>query len=93
MPNKVKRIGKRIKELSKNPGYVATEGAKLVNSMYDTIAMQVAMKNGGTIRRQGKLIKEKVRSSKTRNRIKPDSVIIRRKPPRTLKKGKGKKLW
>ena len=52
MPNRVKRTFKRIKELSKNPGYVASEGAKLVNSMYDTIAMQVAMKKGGKIRRK-----------------------------------------
>ena len=52
MPNKVKRIGKRIKELSKNPAYVASEGAKLVNSLYDTLPMEVALKKGGKIRRK-----------------------------------------
>ena len=52
MPNRVKRIFKRIKELSKNPGYVASEGAKLVNSMYDTLPMEVALKKGGKIRRK-----------------------------------------
>ena len=41
MPNRVKRIGKRIKELSKNPGYVITQGAKFVNSMYDTTLLDV----------------------------------------------------
>jgi len=52
MPNRVKRTFKRIKELAKNPAYVASEGAKLVNSLYDTLPMEVALKKGGKIRRK-----------------------------------------
>ena len=52
MPNRVKRTFKRIKELTKNPAYVASEGAKLVNSLYDTLAMDTALKKGGKIRRK-----------------------------------------
>ena len=52
MPNKVKRTFKRIKELSKNPAYVASEGAKFVNSLYDTLAMDVALKKGGKIKKK-----------------------------------------
>jgi hypothetical protein len=88
MPNRVKRIGKRIKELSKNPGYVITQGAKFVNSMYDTLPMEVAMKKGGMIIKKGKPIREIDTIKSPKNRIKPDSVKIKRRPPRSLKKGK-----
>ena len=52
MSSKVKRTVKRIKELSKNPAYVASEGAKFVNSLYDTLAMDVALKKGGKIKKK-----------------------------------------
>jgi len=52
MPNKVKRTFKRIKELSKNPAYIASEGAKFVNSLYDTLPTGVALKKGGKIRKK-----------------------------------------
>jgi len=57
MPNRVKRTFKRIKELAKNPAYVASEGAKLVNSLYDTLPMEVALKKGGKIKNKKKKIK------------------------------------
>ena len=88
MPNRVKRTFKRIKELAKNPAYVASEGAKLVNSLYDTLPMEVAMKKGGMIIKKGKPIREIDTIKSPKNRIKPDSVKIKRRPPRPLKKGK-----
>ena len=83
MPNRVKRIGKRIKELSKNPGYVITQGAKFGNSMYDTLPMEVAMKKGGKIRKK-KLQEPRGKPPKENKRM------LRGPEPKIIKKKGGK---
>ena len=49
MPSKLK---KKLKNLGTSLKYKTLQGANLVNSMYNAIPMEVALKKGGKIRRK-----------------------------------------
>ena len=49
MPSKIK---KKLKNLGTSLKYRTLQGANLINSFYDTLPMEVALKKGGKIRRK-----------------------------------------
>ena len=50
-PN-IKKKKKKLKNLGTSLKYKTLQGANLVNSMYNAIPMEVALKKGGKIRRK-----------------------------------------